>query len=380
MRRIKIASFVLAAMITFTVLEACDWQEQRPEDAIDISVAESELIESLKAEGKDDIEIAEALVAYEDELSRAAESEESIAEAVSGTDESVIGTNEVVADQTDISEAVQTDPSESASVTAAASNPTGAAAATSTSNPSSVTSTTAKPTATAKPSAGSATPKPTANVTTTTTPTATPKPTEAESYYDTDCEAECVRLINQLRKEYAVEEKLTFYVPVVNNLTSRAHTRCDELVDDFSHNSVSGNSGWGEAIYRGRGGTPSASSIVRAWKNSRGHYALLLSGCVMGTGDYASINCGMGVIRVGDYTYAVFGTTGGNSGKSPSSGYVAPTSTPTPVPTNTPVPTDTTVPTNDSLPTETPEPTNTPIPTSTPVPTKPTIDPDEIEI
>ena len=374
MRRIKIASFVLAAMITFTVLEACDWQEQRPEDATDISVAESELIESLKAEGKDDIEIAEALVAYEDELSRAAESEESTAEAVSGTDEQVNGTNEVVADQTDISEAVQTDPSESASVTAAASNPTGAATATSTSKP----STTAKPSVTAKPSAGSATPKPTANVTTTTTPTTTPKPTEAESYYDTDCEAECVRLINQLRKERAVEEKLTFYVPVVNNLTSRAHTRCDELVDDFSHNSVSGNRMGGEDIYRGRGGKPSASSIVNAWKKSPGHYSSLMGGCVAGDGEYASINCGMGVIRVGEVTYAVFGTSGHNLGESPSSGYVAPTSTPTPVPTNTPVPTSAPVtpstpdPTSAPLPTDTTEPTNTPIPTSTPVPAKPT--------
>ena len=374
MRRIKITSFVLAALITFTVIEACEKHVQKPDGAVDISVAESELIESMKAEGKDEIEIAEALVAYEDELSRADESEESTAEAVSGTDEQVIGTNDIVADQTDISEAAQTAPSESASVTAAASNPTGAVTATSTSKPSSVPSTTAKP------SAGSATPKPAANVTTTTTPAATPKPTEAaeSSYYDTDCEAECVRLINELRKECAVENKYTFYVPVVNNLTSRAHLRCDELVDDFSHNSVSGNSGWGEAIYRGRGGTPSASSIVRAWKNSRGHYVLLLAGCIAGDGDIASISCGMGVIRVGEVTYAVFGTSGFNSGKSPSSGYVAPTSTPTPVSTNTPVPTSTPVtpnttdPTSAPLPTDTPEPTNTPIPTNTPVPVKPT--------
>ena len=374
MRRIKITSFVLAALITFTVIEACEKHVQKPDGAVDISVAESELIESMKAEGKDEIEIAEALVAYEDELSRADESEESTAEAVSGTDEQVIGTNDIVADQTDISEAAQTAPSESASVTAAASNPTGAVTATSTSKPSSVPSTTAKP------SAGAATTKPTANVTTTTTPAATPKPTEAaeSSYYDTDCEAECVRLINELRKERAVEEKLTFYVPVVNNLTSRAHTRCDELVDDFSHNSVSGNKMGSEAIYIGRGGKPSASSIVGAWKKSRGHYVLLLTGCVAGDGDIASKNCGLGVLRVGEVTYAVFGASGNNIGESPSSGYVAPTSTPTPVPTNTPVPTSTPVtssttdPTSAPLPTETPEPTNTPIPTSTPVPVKPT--------
>ena len=324
MRRIKITSFVLAALITFTVIEACEKHVQKPDGAVDISVAESELIESMKAEGKDEIEIAEALVAYEDELSRADESEESTAEAVRGTDEQVIGTNDIVADQTDISEAAQTAPSESASVTAAASNPTGAVTATSTSKPSSVPSTTAKP------SAGAATPRPTANVTTTTTPAATPKPTEADSYYDTDCEAECVRLINQLRKEEAVEEKCTFYVPVVNNLTSRAHLRCDELVDDFSHNSVSGNKMGSEAIYRGRGGKPSASSIVGAWKKSRGHYVLLLGGCIMGSGEYASTNCGLGVLRVGEVTYAVFGMSGDNIGESPSSGYVAPTSTPTP--------------------------------------------------
>ena len=368
MRRIKMTSFVLAAIITFTALEACEKHEQRPDGAIDISAAESELIESMQAEGKDELEIAEALVAYEDELNAASEIEESTCEAI--------------ADQTDASEETEIVFSDSSSA-----DTTKPGDAPMTTNPSSAEAT-QKTSVTPKPSESAAAPKPTLTVTTkptttaatTTKPTATPKPTEQadNSYYDTDCEAECVRLINQLRKEEAVEEKCTFYVPVVNNLTSRAHLRCDELVDDFSHNSVSGNKMGSEAIYRGRGGNPSASSIVGAWKKSRGHYVQLLTGCIMGSGEYASKNCGLGVLRVGEVTYAVFGMSGDNIGESPSSGYVAPTSTPTPVPTNTPVPTSTPVttstsdPTSAPLPTDTPEPTNTPIPTNTPVPAQPT--------
>ena len=352
MRRIKIASFVLAAMITFTVLEACDWQEQRPEDAIDISVAESELIESMKAEGKDDIEIAEALVAYENELSRAAESEESTTEAVGGTDEQVIGTNEVVADQTDIPEAAQTDPSESASVTTAASNTTGAATATSTSKPSTVPSTTAKPTATAKPSAGSATPKPTATVTTTTTPTATPKPTEAQVSldYKTSMEDECIRLINEIRKQEAYYLGSTFYVPVVatSSLRTQAHNRCRELIDDFSHNSAGGYKLSSECIHRTNNAT--ASSIVNAWKNSAGHYKSIVQGCITGDGDIASKNGIVGIAYYNGYYYCVFGLGGNNSGSAPSTGYTPPTTPPTEATTK---------------PTE---------------PTKPTIDPDEIEL
>ena len=381
MRRIKIASFVLASMITFTVLEACDWQEQRPEDAIDISVAESELIESLKAEGKDDIEIAEALVAYEDELSRATECEESTTEAVSGTDEQVIGTNEVVADQTDIPEAVQTDPSESASVTAAASNPTGAATATSTSKPSSVPSTTAKP------SAGSATPKPTANVTTTTTPTATPKPTEAQVSldYKTSMEDECIRLINEIRKQEAYYLGSTFYVPVVatSSLRTQAHNRCRELIDDFSHNSAGGYKLSSECIHRTNNAT--ASSIVNAWKNSAGHYKSIVQGCITGDGDIASKNGIVGIAYYNGYYYCVFGLGGNNSGSAPSTGYTPPTTPPTEATTK---PTEATTPPTEATtkPTETttqPTEATTPPTEATTKPTepaKPTIDPDEIEL
>lgn len=97
----------------------------------------------------------------------------------------------------------------------------------------------------------------------------------------------------------------------------------------------------GEAIYRGTATStdPStaAKSIVNAWKNSKGHYALIITGCIAGTGDYASKNCGMGVVKRNGYYYAVFGCSGGNQGTSPSSGYTGPTNTPTPTATPTPL-------------------------------------------
>ncbi|SCW41014.1 Putative cell wall binding repeat-containing protein [Ruminococcaceae bacterium YRB3002] len=160
-----------------------------------------------------------------------------------------------------------------------------------------------------------------------TRPEPDPEEPDPTGYFKTDAEDEAVTLINNIRKAEAVSIKKEYYVPVVMDSTARdrAHTRCKEIVSNFSHTSASGNSMGSECIYEGDG-NKSASQIVTAWKNSTTHYNLLNTGLTKST--CASHNCGIGIYVEGGKTYAVFGTRGANTGTPPASGYVAPTATP----------------------------------------------------
>lgn len=191
-------------------------------------------------------------------------------------------------------------------------------------------------------------------------------------------EDECIRLINEIRKQKAYDSGSTFYVPVVatSSLRTRAHNRCRELIDDFSHTSAGGYKLNSECIHRTN--SASASSIVNAWKNSAGHYKSLVQGCIAGDGDVASQDGIVGIAYYNGYYYCIFGLGDYNFGSAPSSGYTPPTTPPTEATTK---PTEaTTQPTEATTqPTEaTTKPTEaTTKPTE---PTKPTVDPDEIEI
>ncbi len=426
MKGIKLTSFILSTMVTFTALSACAFRLERPDTAVDISPEEMELIETMQAEGKDPVEIAEALSSYEDE--NIATDEDNSADQISSVPcGSEIDTS---APEGNESEMTQTGPettgsSDEAAITVASSpdptkapeakateaprateapktteapkatstpRPTATTAPKATSTPKPTAKPTVKPTATPKPTAKptakpttkptstprpavkpTATPKPTAKPTTKPTstprpttkptstpkPTATPSPTTAPTYsFNSSKENELLRLINNLRKETAVEFKYTYYVPLKMDSTcqERVHTRCRELTDDFSHNSPSGDTGWAENIYWASW-CCDAQNIFNKWYNSPGHYNNMIYCCCSSGG--GSQKCGVGVMEYNGQLYAVLMISGFNDGTPPSSGYVAPaapapteapkaTNTPTPVPTNTPTPIPTTAPTETS--------------------------------
>lgn len=377
MRTTRFTAAVLAVLVTFTLLSACTFEQEAPIDAVEISAEETQLITTLKAEGKDELEIAEEQIALENEKETEPSAEESVVEDLS---------EEASVTKTTVSkEETKTDKVSSASQSKTSSGLTSPSVST-TACP--TTGTTSTPKATA---AATSTPKPTAKAqeptaksseptaTPTTKPTATPTTAQNSYEYMSAIEKDCVKRINALRKQCAVEHKETFYVPVVidSSLQEKAHIRCREIVDLFDHKSASGTDLPGEAIYRGTATSSSADiaskSIVNTWKNSRGHYALLLAGCIAGEGSCSSKNCGMGVMKCNNYYYCVFGTNGLNSGTAPSSGYTKPTNTP--VPTATPV-------SEPPKSTNAPEPTSTPVPkaTNTPVPTATSTPIPEIEI
>ena len=59
MRTTRFTAAVLAVLVTFTLLSACTFEQEAPIDAVEISAEETQLITTLKAEGKDELEIAE---------------------------------------------------------------------------------------------------------------------------------------------------------------------------------------------------------------------------------------------------------------------------------------------------------------------------------
>jgi len=146
-----------------------------------------------------------------------------------------------------------------------------------------------------------------------------------------DVEEECVRLINGLRKEHAVSLSSTFYVPLVrcDALTAKAHIRCVEITKDFSHDSAGGNGLGSECIYEGGELGETASEIaywiVNSWKGSAPHYASLMTGITAQSVNdifYSGANCGLGVlINAKGHRYAVFGIGSMNTGRSPSTGF-----------------------------------------------------------
>ena len=68
MKYMKFTAIVIASMIAFTAVAACSHKVNTPIDAVEISKAEEEIISSMQAEGKDEIEIAQALMEYEDQI------------------------------------------------------------------------------------------------------------------------------------------------------------------------------------------------------------------------------------------------------------------------------------------------------------------------
>ena len=369
MKLVKIISFILALAVTFASLCACEFERRKAGDAVEIDPVEYEFIETMQSEGKEPFEIAEALTEYED----AKETEKSLTEeAINETEET--SSSEIEETTTEPSEETQVSPTpkpaEQPPEVTATPKPTEACAATEapkpTSNPTATlkptirpTSTpnpTAKPTSTPKPTSKptattrptnkpTSTPKPTTKPTSTPKPTVTPKPTATPApYYNTDKEKDLLRLINNLRKEMAVSEKCTYYVPFVINssLTERAHIRCMEITEDFSHYSPSGNSSSFEACLKGYG-KREASSFYNLWLISPTHKSIMIYGCT--AAGYGSYECGIGLMEYNNQSYGVLLYDWPTKGTPPASGYVEPTNTPTPVPTNTPVPTATPVPT-----------------------------------
>ena len=304
MRKIGLVAGILIATLLFTSLSACSFTAESSSELIPITPEEEAVIEAGQSEDKDELQIAEELTACEEEIEETKEASD----------------KEVVADEV-IEEGINSGNSGSSSGSAGGN------------------------TIPSPEPAGRTANTPAANPTGEPTKIPTAKPTEAVSdeEFMSAVERECVRLINELRKQKACDKKETFYVPLVldSSLVDKAHIRCREITSDFSHDSSSGNKLSGEAIYRGTATSSSASqvaaAIVNSWKNSSGHYSLIITGCVAGDGSYASMNCGLGVLKKNGNYYAVFGTSSKNSGTSPSSGYTGPTNTPTPTATPSPV-------------------------------------------
>ena len=363
MRYKKITAIVVATLIVVIAAAGCLNTEatKKPIDAVEISQAEEKIIESMLAEGKDEMEIAEALIAYESEVMETAETSGTTTGANGETEaptettawERVINgktvrvtptpTNTEASGASGVTSGTTTGTSATQSTIPANGNPTGTSATTTSGTTAAPTETTAKPTET------------------------TAATTTRDYEFKSSMENECIDLINALRKQRAYEKGKTYYVPIVktSDALSKTHTRCIEISSNFSHNSASGISLGSECIYQIGTSSTSASTIVNAWKNSSAHYACLMTG-VTASGE-ASENGAVGVMVVGNTTYAVFGITGCNAGEGSSSGYVAPTETTAKPTETTAAPTETT-----AKPAETtaapPETTAAPKPTEKPDP------------
>ena len=74
-RNLKLSTLILSCSLALTVFSACTHTTGTSETDIqvEISQAEEKIIESMRAEGKDEMEIAEALIAYESEVMATAE-------------------------------------------------------------------------------------------------------------------------------------------------------------------------------------------------------------------------------------------------------------------------------------------------------------------
>ena len=350
-RNLKLSTLILSCSLALTVFSACDYTTGTSEtdSHVEISQAEEKIIESMLAEGKDEMEIAEALIAYESEVMATAET--------SGTTTGANGETEAPTETTAWErvingKTVRVTPTPTTGTSATQStiptngNPTGTSATTTSGTTAAPTETTAKP-------------------------TETTAATTQNYEFKSSMENECIDLINALRKQRAYDKGKTYYVPIVktSDALSKTHTRCIEISSNFSHNSASGISLGSECIYQIGTSSTSASTIVNAWKNSSAHYACLMTG-VTASGE-ASENGAVGVMVIGNTTYAVFGITGCNAGEGSSSGYVVPTETTAKPTETTAAPTETT-----AAPTETTaKPTETTAPPETTAP-KPTEKPD----
>ena len=297
MKNLKLTTLVLATLITFTSVTACMNEVQRPEGAIDIAQEEIDIIETMQAEGAGEKEISEVLIAYETEQASTEESDET-------NEETLIPTEIKETEDYCVDETVKTLPG-GTTIPTSTTTETGAA-----------TETTA--------------------VTCEETFEDDYEEVADEEYYSyedsspdceflSDCEEQCIQYINEARKQKAVEEKYTWYCPIVRtrSLTDKCHVRCCELIDDFSHNSSSGTDLGNACIYRGTASGDFAYNVYCAWFNSAGHRSSMLCGCVGGDQRFDSYSAGVGILRSSDgYIYAVYGLGNGNEGTPPASGYV----------------------------------------------------------
>ena len=324
MKNKKITALILAAMMTLTSLAACNFYESKPEGAIDITPEESAAITEMYESGMTTLDIAESLVESE-ETSESTDA--SVTEATTeGTTTSE--TEETVKPTESSHKTDDNKPTKAPTATPKPNNRKPTKAPTATPKPNNKP--TKAPTATPKPTkAPTSTPKPTKAPTATPTPKPTPKP---KHDFKTSVENECVKLINAARKAFAADQKREWYVPLklTDSNRKRAHTRCDEIVKSFSHNSPSGNADWHENIHKG-GGILSAKTIVNAWVKSKSHYANLIY-CAAAK-NFETLYCGVGVLEVGTedgtVTYCVFGISGGDKGTpTASSGYKEPAKDP----------------------------------------------------
>lgn len=379
MRYKKITAIVVATLIVVIAAAGCLNTEatKKPVDAVEISQAEEKIIESMLAEGKDEMEIAEALIAYESEVMATAET--------SGTTTGANGETEAPTETTAWERVIN-----GKTVRVTPTPTTGTSATNGTTSGTSATQgtipTNGNPTGTNGTSATTTSGTTAAPTETTAKPTETTAATTQDYEFKSSMENECIDLINALRKQRAYDKGKTYYVPIVktSDALSKTHTRCIEISSNFSHNSASGISLGSECIYQIGTSSTSASTIVNAWKNSSAHYACLMTG-VTASGE-ASENGAVGVMVIGNTTYAVFGITGCNAGEGSSSGYVAPTETTakptetTAAPTEaTAAPTETTAKPTEATaaPTETTaKPTETTAPPETTAAPKPTEKPD----
>ena len=331
MKNANILSAIMAAVTASVCLTSCLMHEDNaiPEGAVEITSEESQAITRMYEEGMTTLDIAEVMMTSEESV------EETTAETSAEVSETEVPkeTKKHVSSKPARKPAVTKKPDRPSKPTAKKVTSTPATekkprvTATATPKPTTKQQPTKKPTATPTPKS---TPKPTTKP----APTQTPKPVFK---FNKKKENECVKYINEARKAHAAKDKCTWYVPleITEKNRNRAHIRCNEIVENFSHNSTSNNADWYENIMRGGGST--AKTIVKGWIKSGGHYANLIFGCE--SKKMSLIYCGVGVLEVENayendlcYTYAVYGISGNEKGQTEvPSGYVEPTATPKPV-------------------------------------------------
>ena len=358
----KITSIILAAMLAITSFAGCVGTETKPDGAVDISEAESALISEMLESGMDESEIAEALSTFESEY---------YATSVSGNDSTESTSDAVTGESTtaDVSQSVSGGNSSGGSTRNAAGN-NGSTNGTTTANgrvvtPSSQNTNGTSGTTTTRPTSGTS-----ATSQTTTASTTTTQAASASGTFKSSVEDELVGLINNLRKTAAVERQKTYYVPVqmTSSLRTKARTRAQEIVSNFSHTSASGIDLGNECCYKG-GSDAGAINIFTTWKNSGSHKSSM---CGAATSSAYSVKyCGIGVWKVNGQTYAVFGMDGGASGSGLPSGYTEPTTPTTPTTESTTAPTTqaTTAPTTQATTAPTTQATTAPTTQATTAPT-----------
>lgn len=300
---IKVLTITLTSAIIIAPLAGCASYEEHQIEGVEITQEEIDIIETMQSEGHDDLEIAETLASIEkteetSETSQPSDDPEFAPEAV---------TSSTISNQTTSARGTSSNSSSG-----------------STRIPGGI-SISCTPTASEKQNSPSPTPaarqeEPEDEY--------IPTDTKPASVYEfkRSIEDECIELINGLRKAEAVRLKCVFYVPITRSGSEadwdKAHTRCKEIITDWSHKSASGSGLGSECIYQA-GGEVDASAIVYCWKNSPGHYALLMGGCTSRAG-LSSIDAVVGVLYFNGKTYACYGQIKSNYGYSPDSGYTDP--------------------------------------------------------